>query len=296
MSGTNWRVTSACIIILLLAEQGPAFQRRSEPARTLREAPSRAEVDFSSSEMRPFMETFAADRQNLGRFYNVEDSPERRARFKTFYSDWLTRLSALNFDAMHQDGKVDYIAFRNSLEHDLRSLELSEKQDAQARSLLPFSSVIVELEVSRQKMEPLDPKEAAAKLSKLQTSIEDARKALDRQLRDQSSPEAVRQRKLEAARALSMANALRDTLRTWFTFYNGYDPLFTWWATEDYRKTDAALQAYNSFLSERVLGIRPPSTSSSGASGTPPAAGVGRAANSARGQYGMPASHVGTSG
>lgn len=284
-----WRITSACTIVLLLAEQGPAFQRRADPAGTLKAAPS-AGIDFSSSEMRPFLETFVADRQSIARFYNIEDSPERRARFRKFYSDWLARIATLNFDAMHQDGKIEYIAFRNSLEHDLRLLELSERTDAEARRLLPFAPVIVELEASRQKMKPLDPKQAAGKLSKLQTSIEDARKTLDRQLREQSTPEAVRQRKLEAARAVTMGNALRDTLRAWFTFYNEYDPLFTWWAAEDYRKTDVALQAYNSFLNERILGIRPAPANLSAETSTLPAPGNGRAGNRAQGQYGPPAS------
>lgn len=203
-----WRFTSTCTMAVLLAGQSPGFQKGAKPVTSKGAAPS--EFDFSSSEMRPLIEGFAADQMTLARFYNVEDSPERRERFRKFYSDWLARLAPLNFDRMGQDGKIDYIVFRNSMEHDLRALELSEKSDAEARRLLPFSSVITELEVARQKMEPLDPKEAAAKLSKLQTSIEDARKALDRQLREQTSPDAIRHRKLEAARALTMANELRD--------------------------------------------------------------------------------------
>jgi uncharacterized protein (DUF885 family) len=279
-----WRLTSACTIVLLWAEQGPAFQKQWEDAGSIK-AGSAAEFDLSTSEMRPLIEGFAVDRQILQRFYNIEDSPERRERFRKFYSDWLTRLTALNFDRMHQDGKVDYIVFRNSLEHDLRSLEISAKTDAEARSLLPFSPTIVELEVARQKMQPLDAKEAGEKLSKLETSFEDARKSLDRQVREQTSPDVVRQRKVQAARAVTMANALRDTLRTWFTFYNGYDPLFTWWAAEDYRKTDAALQAYAAFLSERILGLRPASAPPSATSG----ASVGDAPRAGRGaNYGNP--------
>lgn len=230
--------------------------------------------------MRPLIEGFAADRQSLQRYYTIEDSPERRARFRKFYSDWLARLNALDFDSMHQDGKVDYVVFRNSLQHDIRLLEISEKADAQARLLVPFAPVIVELETARQAMQPLDPKEAAEKLWKLQGSIEEARKTLDRQLRAQSTPDAVRERKVNAARAVALTNSLRDSLRTWATFYNGYDPMFTWWASEDYRKTDTALQAYGAFLSERVLGVRAaasaaPTTPAGGGGGGRQGAGAG---------------------
>jgi uncharacterized protein (DUF885 family) len=288
-----WRFTSACTVAVLLAGQSSGFQKGARPVTSQEAAPS--EFDFSSSEMRPLIQGFAADQQSLARFYNIEDSPERRERFRKFYTDWLARLAPLKFDRMGQDGKVDYIVFRNSLEHDLRALELSEKSDAEARRLLPFSAVITALEVARQKMEPLDPKEAAAKLSKLQTSIEDARKTLDRQLREQTSPDAVRQRKVEAARALAMGGALRDTLRTWFTFYNGYDPLFTWWAAEDYRKTDAALQAYTAFLSERVLGLRTTAGTSPAGSGAPTAP-IGRGGNGARGTFSAPNSTTAQAG
>lgn len=187
---------------------------------------------------------------------------------------------------MGQDGKIDYVVFRNSLEHDLRALELSEKADAEAPRLLPFSPVITQLEVARQKMEPLDPKEAARKLSKLQASIEDARKALDQQVRQQSRPDAVRRRNVDAGRALTMVGALPDALRTWFTFYIGYDPLFTWCAAEDYRTTDAALQAYSTSLSERVVGLRPAPSASAHAGAASTA--MGRGANGARGTYGVP--------
>lgn len=288
-----WQFTSACTLAALLAAQTSGFQKGASPVTSKKAAPS--EFDFSSSEMRPFIQGFAADQQSLARFYNVEDSPERRERFRKFYTDWLARLAPLDFDRMGQDGKVDYIVFRNSLEHDLRALELSEKSDAEARRLLPFSAEITQLEVARQKMEPLDPKEAAAKLSKLQTSIEEARKALDREFREQTSTDAVRQRTVEAARALTMASVLRASLRTWFTFYNGYDPLFTWWAAEDYRKTDAALQAYTSFLSERVLGLRTAPGTAPAGSGVPTPT-VGRGSNGARSTDSAPTSTTAQAG
>src|SRR5205814_481248 len=48
---------------------------------------------------------------------------------------------------------------------------------------------------------------------------------------------------------------LPATLRRWFDFYNGYDPLFTWWAEAPFKATDTALQAYGTFLLERVAGV-----------------------------------------
>src|SRR6202012_4001689 len=79
------------------------------------------------------------------------------------------------------------------------------------------------------------------------------------QLKKPVNVAAGQQRKIAGGRALLELNSLRKTLRTWFTFYNGYDPMFTWWAAADYGKTDAALQAYGAFLREKVLNLKPAS-------------------------------------
>jgi uncharacterized protein (DUF885 family) len=46
-------------------------------------------------------------------------------------------------------------------------------------------------------------------------------------------------------------------MTAWYRFYDGYDPLFTWWARDPYRKLDSALVRYARTLRERVVGIPP---------------------------------------
>ena len=212
-------------------------------------------AEKSAGEMQPLLESFAADRRDLQRFYNIEQSSERRERLERFYIDWLGRLPQLDFDAMKQDDKIDYIVFRHALEHDIQAIKIRAKEDADAGPLIPFASMIMHLEVSRQQMQPLDPRLAAETLSKLARSIEDTRKPLEAELKSPISPEAARLRKIHAARAVAIASRLRTILRGWFTFYDGYDPQFTWWAAADYKNADHALEAYVAFLNERVLGL-----------------------------------------
>ncbi|HEY3458091.1 MAG TPA: DUF885 family protein [Bryobacteraceae bacterium] len=214
-------------------------------------------AEKSPGVMQPLLESFAADRRDLQRFYNIEQSAARRERLERFYRDWLGRLPQLDFDAMKQDDKIDYIVFRHALEHDIQAIKIRAKEDADAGPLIPFASVIMHLEVSRQQMQPLDPRLAAETLSKLARSIEDTRKSLEAELKSSISPEAARLRKIHAARAVAIASGLRTILRSWFTFYDGYDPQFTWWAAADYKNADHALEAYIAFLNERILGLRP---------------------------------------
>ena len=234
-------------------------------------------AEKSSDKMQPLLESFAADRRDLQRFYNIEQSAERRDRLERFYKDWLERLPQLKFDVMSQDDTIDYIVFRHALEHGTQAMEIAAKQDAEAGPLIPFASVIMRLEVSRQQMQPLDPHAAAETLSKLARNIADTQKPIEAELKSSNSPEAARLRKIHAARAVATASSLRTTLRGWFTFYDGYDPQFTWWAAADYKNADHALEVYIAFLNERVLGLHPaapaaaPSEQAPGR-GTPPTA------------------------
>src|ERR1051325_5096652 len=112
--------------------------------------------DANQSEMRPIIEYYVADRGSLQRSFFVNNSAARRERFRKFYQDALERIQKLNFDAMSQQGKVDYILFRNHLEHELRQLDIEEKQMSEIEPLVPFGKTIVDLEETRRRMETLD--------------------------------------------------------------------------------------------------------------------------------------------
>src|SRR5215469_14035125 len=217
-----------------------------------------SDLDTSKSEMRPMMERFAADRGNLQRFYNIAASPERRTRMRKFYEETRAALEARDFDSMSQDGKVDYVLFRNEVDHELRRLDLEAKEESENAVYLPFAATIIGLEEARQKMNPLDPVQTARALDKLNKDIQATRTALEATLRGEQTAQATQTRKIVANRAATEAGSLRLALRTWFTFYNGYDPMFTWWDEEAYHTVDNALDAYATFLRERVAGLKPP--------------------------------------
>src|SRR5690606_17915358 len=67
----------------------------------------------------------------------------------------------------------------------------------------------------------------------------------------------VRTTRIIAYRAAGAVTQLGRTLDRWFRFHAGYDPLFTWWATEPYGRVNTALEAYAKTLREEIVGIRP---------------------------------------
>ena len=272
------------LIAILLSSLLPAAL--SVPTSAQRQPASKAisaAPDLSVSEMRAIIEYYAVDRGSLQRSYPVASSPSRRERFRKFYGDALERIRQLNFDAMSQAGKVDYVLFRNHLERELRQLDLEEKQLADMKPLIPFASTIVSLEETRRRMEPIDSAKTAATLTDLKRHIEETRRAVEAGLRPERGGEArsetvepIRVKKTVAFRAVGALNNLRNNLRNWYGFYNGYDPIFTWWNEQPYRALDETLAGYVSFLGERVVGLRSDSSSAVTTTGRGPGGGAGQ--------------------
>ena len=194
--------------------------------------------------MRASIERYTADRGSLTRSYPVGISPARRARFKKFYEEWLASLQALDFDSMTQDGKIDYLLFKNHLEYESRQLDIQSRQLAEIEPLVPFANTIIGLEEARRRMEPIDSAKVAATLTDLRKQVDERRRTV----------EQLRVKKTVANRAVAAMNGLRNSLRNWYTFYNGYDPLFTWWNEEPYKSLDQALTSYSTLVTEKLVG------------------------------------------
>jgi uncharacterized protein (DUF885 family) len=262
-------VITGCFSFTAPAQNGS----KATGSRPKAPATDAANPNAPESEMRATIERYAVDRGSLQRSFPVAVSESRRDRFKKFYTDWLASLQKLDFDSMIEDGKIDYLLFKNHLEYELRQLDIQARQLAEIQPLIPFAKTIVDLEETRRKMEPIDPAKTAATLTDLRKQVDERRRAVELGLRPDrggdasAGPEPVRVKKTVANRGINAINGLRANLRNWYTFYNGYDPMFTWWNEEPYRSLDQALNGYSTFLTERVLGIR--------TEGTQTAAGVG---------------------
>ena len=71
-----------------------------------------------------------------------------------------------------------------------------------------------------------------------------------------SSKTAPRVSKVVALRAATEIEALRRTLEGWNRYYAGYDPTFSWWAADPYKRLDDAMKAYVKVLREKIVGIK----------------------------------------
>ncbi|MFD1144662.1 DUF885 family protein [Larkinella insperata] len=201
-----------------------------------------------TSDVHHLLTQYEADWGSLRRFYTVENSPERRERFKMFYTDYLRQLGQLDFDRMSTDSRVDYLLFQRDLRNELQDLANEEKEINQTKNWFPFADKIYALEKLRRRGMPLVAEQVAADLNGIGKEILAARKELEKT--EKMDPALAR-------RAEETAKGLQAALKSVFSFYNAYDPQFSWWVPQPYRKTDSLLTAYTALLTKKVRDAAP---------------------------------------
>ncbi len=228
-------------LLFLLSLIANTFAQTTDDLSSYNDPPSR---------LRGVIEKYGEDYGILNRFYSARESPNRQARFKQLNADWLALLQKQNFDTLNTDEQVDYLLFANYLNHEQRERDRYDKQLAEMSSLIPFARTISDLEDSRRKLETIDSAKTAALLNDLNKTISQTQKGIE-------AGTIAKPKRTVANRAAKTVASLRQTLQRWFTFYNLYDPQFTWWNSEPYKAVDAGLQSYQTFILDKLVGIKP---------------------------------------
>ncbi|MEJ7849018.1 MAG: DUF885 family protein [Pyrinomonadaceae bacterium] len=234
------RLSLSFIFVFAVISSNIVFaQKITDELRSNNEAPSR---------IRGLIEKFDEDYGSLNRFYTAQTSASRSVRLKQLYSDELALLNRLNFDLLNHDEQVDYILFKNYLDHEIKELSRFDLQVAEMSPLIPFGKTISDLEDSRRKLETIDPAKTAALLNDLNKRINATQKSFE--------DGAAKPKRTVANRSVRMIALLRTTLKNWYNFHNAYDPVFTWWNAEPYKAVDESLAKYSTFVAEKLVGIK----------------------------------------
>jgi hypothetical protein len=205
------------------------------------------------ADLREFVENYSADRDDILREFGVPDSPARKPRLEHFYRGWDERLAAIPFDDLGQAARIDYLLLANHIKREERQLHLDDEAERAIAPLAPFLATIAEFETARRRYEFVEGQAAASKLSELTARVSSAKSDLERRLAKSASGE--RPKRTDGRRAAAAVGAATRTLRHWYEFYHGYDPVVSWWIEAPYKKLDAALQDYAKFLRQKVAAI-----------------------------------------
>jgi uncharacterized protein (DUF885 family) len=206
--------------------------------------------------MTEMIEHYSADSASLMHAYPLAISPAAEERFTRFNENTLAALKDVQFDALDEEGKVDYLLLKNHVERELHTLSREQKEFNEAAALMPFAPVIFAMVEAQRRQEVDKPQEDASSLAAMAKTIAEVRKAAEAGLQTQPAPGALHAEKIVAYRSAGYVNGLRRALREWFAFYNSYDPSFTWWVAEPYKEVDQGLEQYATFLKEKVAGLK----------------------------------------
>ncbi|MGY8689237.1 MAG: hypothetical protein ACKVHP_16065, partial [Verrucomicrobiales bacterium] len=188
---------------------------------------------------------FEEDEGNLKRYYRFPDSQMDHDRLKQFYQDYQAQLSEIPFDALDQEARVDYILFRNYLEHALAQQGHQRKRASEIAEWLAFMPIITNLGTNRRRSEPLDAVATATTLTELQKTLEKVASQLE-------GDEGMDLDSTLANRVIRFAEKAERDLSEWYAFYDGYDPTFAWWNKAPYQKVNTEFKSYLDLIREHV--------------------------------------------
>jgi uncharacterized protein (DUF885 family) len=243
-------VGTAAILIVAGCGLGPVRPQQPDP-------PPRATAEPTLL-MPDFIRRYQADEGDVDRFWHVSWSEARRKRLAAFYQDWLDRLEALNYEALSPTDRVDYHLLHTNIRWKAKGVELEAKRLAEIDSVMPFRAAIQELELSRRRMEPCDPKASAATLDDAAEQVKKVRKRVEggRLEEGKRPPDAIVLTAAQAQRAAGALDSLNGTIDSWAAFYDEFVPEFGWWTHKPRREAQDQIRDLSKYLREEVAGLK----------------------------------------
>ena len=190
--------------------------------------------------------TFYAPMLSQGRGFGervaVVYSPEQRRRLNEVDKDYLSKLGKLDFDAMSIYGKVDYLLLKRNIDDHLLALSQEETGYNRIIKYIPFADKIYALEKLRRRGAVMDGQKVAGELNEIFKEVKAASESV---------------RKLEsidmalAVTAEEAVHGIESRLKSTYDFYNGYDPMFSWWVPKPYKSLDSTLLAYAKIIKSK---------------------------------------------
>jgi hypothetical protein len=170
-------------------------------------------------------------------------TPEQRKRLVEINNGYLQQLDQVDFNAISVYGKVDYILLKKKIQFELGNLNKEEQQYNSVKQYIPFADSIYHLEDERRRGSIINGQQVAATLSAVLKEVKKDSVAFTK-VESLDKPLAVM-----AQKALT---GMRSRLKGVYDFYNGYDPMFTWWVPMPYKQLDAALGSYSNQIIKKA--------------------------------------------
>ncbi|MCD8739811.1 DUF885 domain-containing protein [Mucilaginibacter roseus] len=172
----------------------------------------------------------------------VLNSPEQRSRLLQIDSTYLADLKKVDFRGLSIYGQADYLMLKKEIAKHVKNLSEENTRYDQIKIYLSFADDVYALEKKRRRGEHVDGEEVAKIFSRLAVNIAN----------DSAKLSNVKSLDKPLANTLGdAASALKARLKSFFDFYNTYDPAFTWWVPVPYKKINGQLSSFTELASSK---------------------------------------------
>lgn len=174
------------------------------------------------------IQTFAADLADIQSFLSISFSPTRAAQVKEFFTSALASLhNTFEFDRLQQDDQVDYLLLQSHIKRLLQQGKAAAKKYQQARDLGLFGAwvdVCIHFVETRHDVGRQSGKEIA-------TAFQNAGQGIDELINLLVSDGILGgdKERFIVFWTIARFEELHEALAEAVGFYQGYDPVITWW-------------------------------------------------------------------
>ena len=214
----------------------------------------------AQDKMPQILQHFQADKGSLERFYVIDMSPEKRGRMQSFYNEYLNKIKDLPFKSLSQSDKVDYLLFKNQLEANLNDLSMEEANYQTAKNWVDFASILYTQEKARRRGANIDAEKTALSWNKLSKEIQQKIADLD---------QSANLAKPSAMHITRTIRGYKKALKSINDFYNGYDPMYSWWTTQSLKRLDSSFDLYQQAIVKKTDASSNQKSDKSGIVGNP---------------------------
>ena len=185
------------------------------------------------------IQKYSEDKGALYRKFSVHESADFYKRMSEFYADFSDQIKTINFATLTKSDRADYILLKNQIEKDAYFLKIEHREFEDVAHVTAFASSLYTFLQQRSDGVKMNAQQVAYTFDEMAVAF-NAEKT-----KSANSPFASWQK---AEKAFQVAEDLRRGLIEAFHFYNGYDPMFSWWSERPFIALDSALTNYAKFL------------------------------------------------
>lgn len=195
----------------------------------------------ANSQLYELISQYQADKGALERKYTLLNE-EYFTRMDKLYNDWYAVLNKMNFEALSQTEKIDYVLFRNLLDKSINENKIKRNEYLEVRHVIEFSENLIHFIQDRRRAAPINSRQIAEEIHKAVGQIKDLQASLKK-------GEAFGSW-IVASHAADLTANLRVNLKSAVDFYMNYHPEFTWWVDQPWQVLEKELKAYEAFLKD----------------------------------------------